>query len=278
MSAKKVIGIIAGSVALLAAAGAGLFVYGYEEPKNGSVSISEFSELSVDATSADIILKKGSENKVSYQVPERLIPEIKEENGKLTLTSNSKNKKHINFCFKRTYIEITMTEEALEAANIHVTSGDVKISGIDWAGSIKATSGDIEVSGSESGGDLDIKATSGDLKIENCVFGRLTCNQTSGDAKLSNVQSGSVSMSSTSGDVSAKKLNADEISVKSTSGDADMTLTGKESDYKLNLSATSGDIKVGNHKGSRYQSGEGQGTRSVEVHATSGDITIRFAE
>ncbi|MBR6107966.1 MAG: DUF4097 domain-containing protein [Oscillospiraceae bacterium] len=278
---KKVIGILAGVLAVAASAGVGLYAYSHEEIKTDTIAVSEFTELTVKATSADIRVKQGSRNEISYQLPETLVPEIKEDGGKLTVISKSSRKFpffNISFGSKKTYIEITLTEDALKHAEINVTSGDISLSGIDFAGSINSTSGDIRISDSESGENLSIDATSGDLFIENCVFGKLECEQTSGDIQLKNVTADSYSGHTTSGDFSGSGLDAQNISIKATSGDIEMSVAGKESDYDCDLSCTSGDITVsGKEQGNRHQVQLGA-ERSVSVKTTSGDISICFAQ
>ncbi len=276
---KAVIGIIIGSIAAAAAAGAGLFVYGREEIKQDTVEIREFSELTVDATSADIILKQGSENKISYRLPESLVPNISEDGGKLNITSKpGKNRLfHINFGSGRTYIEITVTADTLEKAKIDVTSGDIEANGISITGSISATSGDISLNGSDLGQDLSVHTTSGDLSFSDCVFGNLDCDQTSGDIKLKNVQCAQFSSETTSGDISGE-LDAEAVSLNATSGDIGLLLAGTENDYSIDCSCTVGDITLsGEDQGSRCRLSPDDAERTFSAETTSGDITLSFA-
>lgn len=275
---KAILGTLIGVGVLAAFAGTGFIVSGMEEQKDETVSISSFSELNVSSESADIILKKGSVNQVHYQLPEGLVPEIKEENGKLTITSKRSGWHFFQWNTKKCQIEITMTEDALKNADITVTSGDINFSEIDFSGSIHSTSGDIVLKGSESGGDLSIKSTSGDLRIENCVFGKLNCDHTSGDVVMKKVQVESLTHDSTSGDLTADELNVKQVKVSGTSGDINLQIPGTKDSYNFDLSCTSGDIKLGDtESGERYKENH-QADQNVEISTTSGDITIRFFE
>ena len=275
---KAVIGIIAGVIAFAAAAGVGLYAYGKEPSKTDTVSIGEFSELNVDATSADIIIKQGRENQISYRLPESLVPEIHEENGKLRIVSRSDRLFNFSFTTGKTYIEITMTADALEKAQIQVTSGDIEVKDIGIAGSFDTTSGDIEVTGSSLGKDLQIHATSGDLSIRDSVFGKLESTQTSGDLSMKNVQCSSFSANATSGDFDVDRLDAKNLEIRTTAGDVDCRLTGAERDYRFDIDCTAGDIRVGgSDHGNKYHSGE-SADRSCKIETTAGDVKVSFAE
>ena len=254
----KISRMIAGAAVLAAAAVCGFSCGMRQEPTvHDTVEIGAVSSLSVDVTSADIIIRQGSSDQVSYDLPESLKPEITQDGSKLTIVSKSSKKLNWVTYSDHNRIEITLSAKTLESVGIKATSGNIQISDTDVSGSINVTSGDITISGSKSGGDLKIKSASGDLKIDDCIFGKLTTDQTSGDMRLTGTGSSRIETACISGDVS-------------------MELSGSETDFDFDISATSGKIIVGGAEiDNSYKKDNGSG-RAVDISTTSGDILVSF--
>lgn len=147
-------------------------------------------------------------------------------------------------------------------------------------------------------GNINLKTTSGDMSISSLKLSNLLLSSTSGEIKSYNVTSsnskinstsgsldytgslGECTISSTSGDI---ELNLSDLgnnsTITSTSGEIDVNLASAIG-YKANISSTSGDIEARNNNtdnlniNKSYTFTNGDGTKNISIHTTSGDISI----
>ncbi|WP_373521785.1 DUF4097 family beta strand repeat-containing protein [Aquiflexum sp.] len=176
-----------------------------------------------------------------------------------------------------------------DMTNLNVGSGSIKGSNINGDVYAKAGSGSIKLS--DINGDVNGQIGSGSAEIKN-VAGSLNYNSGSGGVKASEIR-GLVNISLTSG--SAKLDNVAELGdLKLTSGNLDARnaglgpntrLNGTSGNFKIQtssnirdfnytLSATSGNITVGNSRGGRNLSIDNGANSSVKGNITSGNISI----
>lgn len=176
-----------------------------------------------------------------------------------------------------------------DITNLNVGSGSIKGSNINGDIHAKAGSGSIKLS--DINGDVKGQIGSGSAEIKN-VAGSLDYNSGSGGVKASEIR-GLVNISLTSG--SAKLDNVAELGdLKLTSGNLDARnaglgpntrLNGTSGNFKIqtssnirdfnySLSATSGNITVGNSRGGRNLSIDNGADSSVKGNITSGNISI----
>lgn len=170
--------------------------------------------------------------------------------------------------------DISMDDYSNISGNIKSTSGNIDIRGIEMA-TVRSTSGDINVNNANS---LDVSSTSGELilgSIPTLKFettsgdvsvrevNEITGRTTSGEVEINNVN-GRIDINTTSGDVEIKyallnknsnistvsgevdiRLNeAVNVDVNTVSGDKDIYNIDRNSDIKLKINTTSGDIEV----------------------------------
>ncbi len=282
-----------------------------------TISINSVDTIYVNTTSPDVNIILGEKNEVHYILPDYIIPEIKEENGKLSVVTKADVNFRVNMGYvQKMVIDITVDEATLKTLDVKVTSGDVNISDINIKGSITASSGDITINSSIDGEDLDItltsgackindckfndvkiggtsgnlkfyncendnmeiKYTSGELYFENCKAKTLKTENTSGDNNIKDCEFESVSHKTTSGEFKADRLTANDINAHSTSGEIRIELVGDENDYNYSLETTSGDIKVGMAKiDGDYERDDGC-DKNISANATSGDIVVSFVQ
>ena len=282
-----------------------------------TVQINPFSELYVESSAANVIVKLGNENKVTYRVPKELLPEIKDENGKLTVISQKKTTFDFNVGFVgNNYIEIEVNEDGLKNIDLRVSSGDVLFEDLDLEGVIKVSSGDINITGCEAGKDIELKTSSGAIDLVDSHFENITHKQSSGDTSFERVEakkvimeqssgssevyslkaesleahvtSGSykvnnsdikdVKINATSGDISGNYLKCEELDLHATSGDVDIEIEGKEDDYNYEVKATSGSVRIGGTKSEKKYEKDNGSDHTISVGATSGDVSIGFVD
>lgn len=123
------------------------------------------------------------------------------------------------------------------------SSGDIKLSGSETAGTVSAVSksGDVELSGIFCGA-LHLKSLSGDLRLQEASCKALNASSTSGDAKLESIRAeGDLHCESVSGDVRLVRCDGGTVYLKSVSGSISASLlSGK----RFETSSVSGLIRV----------------------------------
>lgn len=132
---------------------------------------------------------------------------------------------------------------------------DVTVSG-------SVTSGDVVV---EDTGDVDLRASSGDIEVRLSGARRVAVAVTSGDVVLDLDQVGEVEVTATSGDLSLDVGEVDAVRAEATSGDIEVVVP--EGDYRAEVSTTSGDQDV--------RGDDPAADRTLRITATSGDVTVR---
>jgi len=143
---------------------------------------------------------------------------------------------------------------------------------------MEATSGDLTIHELKSNS-FSVDTVSGDLKISNLESQSAKTSTTSGDTKI-DALIGGLDHNSVSGELSVRvdKLNND-FKASLVSGDVEIDIP-EESDIKMDLTSTSGDIEselplTFHGKRKRRATGKfGEGRLSLNVTTTSGDVSI----
>ena len=168
-----------------------------------------------------------------------------------------------------------------------------------------ATSGDVALRGLKAAGKLEVGATSGDLRVENCACERLEAGATSGSVTLLGCvcrklevtttsgeiavrcEAGEMSLGATSGNIRCEEVPAlCEVECSTTSGTVRLSLQDAQNHQHIQIDTTSGDVYLdvpgamdldydtvsGDLRGSLTQD-EGLCPR-VEVGSTSGDLIL----
>jgi DUF4097 and DUF4098 domain-containing protein YvlB len=181
--------------------------------------------------------------------------------------------------------DVFVKDVDLEDSEIETTSGDISIKRIKANLEVESSSGDISIN--DLVGDLEMQSTSGDQRIYTAE-GNIDTRSSSGDITLSGF-SGDIEISATSGDVELRggigtlnietssgniegsdvELNGDAY-LKATSGDIEIDFVNDIDDLSFDLTATSGDLDVGNKAGEKKLYINRGGFRIVGV-TSSGD-------
>ncbi len=180
--------------------------------------------------------------------------------------------------------------ENLKADNLTMkaTSGSIKLNDTECAGraEIENTSGYITVERLAAGGEVFLKNTSGYIRATDVSCGnisaqnssggmgltKIACDElfarnTSGSIKLTNVSSKSIEAENTSGGIRLDGVSGDALKFASRSGSVNGNINGKESDYSVITSTTSGSCNLATSR---------DGEKTLDVSTTSGGIRISF--
>lgn len=184
---------------------------------------------------------------------------------------------------------------------LSVTTGDLTVEGISGPSvDAKATTGDLELKNC-SFPCIAAGCTTGDVIIDSCsvgkgdfagrsdgLLGTVTVNGTTADVNLKSVEAAdSINIKVTTGEILLSGIASEKLSVKTTTGDVNLykcecndteintttgsikgTMTGAITDYTIESDNTTG-------KNLLPESMEG-GDKKLSVHATTGDILIKF--
>ena len=149
------------------------------------------------------------------------------------------------------------------------TSGSV---GVDKAECDNITahsnSGSVKVANSTVKSDVNTKANSGSSRVESTTCSNLESETSSGSVTVDDVKADTAKCATTSGGVHLKGLDISKSAAfKASSGSVSGTIKGKESDFSIITSTTSGSCNL---NGSR------EGEKTLDVSTTSGSINIKF--
>ncbi len=180
-----------------------------------------------------------------------------------------------------------------EAVRLNATSGNIRASADAPMIEAKVTSGDVAMKIGENADELSVETTSGKVTLEAGNVGRAKVGSTSGDLDITggtikSIEAGATSgqiwlalkgsddaqIGTTSGDIKVELGALKSLKVKATSGNV-TALLPEEPGFTADLHTTSGDVHNGlamSNDGSTYVCGDGSGT--VEIHTTSGEVTI----
>jgi len=154
---------------------------------------------------------------------------------------------------------------------IKATSGNLKVSGVSGDVIAGVTSGNADIE--DVGGSVDYKATSGSLAAKN-VDGKLSVQLTSGNAKLENIgELGKLKF--TSGNIRAENAGlGPDTSFSGTSGGFRVTTPTNLQDFNYNLRASSGRVSVGGTSTSKTLKIDNGASSTIEGNISSGRIVI----
>lgn len=133
-------------------------------------------------------------------------------------------------------------------ANLEVetSSGDIEIDGLTGDSKLESTSGDQEIYNTR--GNIRTRSSSGDITFSG-FEGKLTIEATSGDVELRK-GTGALKIRTSSGNIEGYGIKlTDNAYFDATSGNVDFNFSNDLSELSFDLTASSGDLEVGNSSG-----------------------------
>lgn len=146
----------------------------------------EFSNLKIISQNADIVIEVGKSYKVTYQGKNTTMPVIKTTKGKLTI--KQVKAQHALGIMRLPQIIVTIPKKAkLSKMLITTASADVRINSLHLKrGIITSDSGDIIISDSKSTNGMNLKSTTGNIKIRNTKFTGYKLSTVDGQIQVNN--------------------------------------------------------------------------------------------
>ena len=217
------------------------------------------NNIYIDSNTADVYIKYSENDKVKVELysDNAKSHDISLDGEDLKIELKEKN----SFFFsKQARIIVYVPSEYANKINIANKTGDIESESLNQASFIiKLSTGDVKIKKADT---LDITTSTGDIKVDEASTIKVKCS--TGDIKLGKVTN-SLDLKTTTGDIKIKDINLNEDGeIKTTTGDIRIdsinnvyveasTKTGdvkinnndRFADHVLNISATTGDIKVG---------------------------------
>lgn len=210
-------------------------------------------KIEIDITSASIIIKEGNELKITTINMENNF-NSKLKNKTLILEEKTKL-----FSKKNTNGTLTITipnDYILDELNADTGAGTVTID-------------NVEIN------EVELDHGAGQIKINNSFFHESDINGGAGEIKITNSKLNNLDLDAGIGKVKIESLLTGYNQIDCGIGEIELTLTGKEEDYQLNLEKGIGNIKIKNNK-QKNSILYGNGSNKIKVEGGIGNININF--
>lgn len=236
----------------------------------------EFDSFDIECVSSDIIIKYSDTEKCTVECYEKdkITHSVAVKDKKLTIKENDTRrwfeKYFFFYTFSRMRITINLPKSKTDYNNLDIklTTGDLKIQNTlnTKNVTIKITTGNILFDKINSD-KMSISSTTGDIVLNNVnIKGELNIESTTSDTLLTNVISDSIIVNLSTGDVVFKNSDAHSLLINSTTGDIEGSLLTAK---KFVVHTTTGDINV---------PANADTTDVFEANTTTGDITITIVK
>lgn len=188
----------------------------------------------------------------NYRITESRMDITITDGVKLDIDNSSGDVFVANLRASESKIEATSGDITLKSIvanlNVETSSGDISIDGLIGDSEIESTSGDQEIFNSK--GNIETRASSGDITISG-FKGKIEVQATSGDIEIRKGV-GAIKARTTSGEIDGYgiELTANAY-FDATSGNVEIDFVNDLEDLSFDLTATSGDLEVGNRSGEK---------------------------
>jgi hypothetical protein len=152
--------------------------------------------------------------------------------------------------------------DGVASVNLIMASGDVTARSVSGAINLNVASGMVNLSG--TGGDVVVKSDSGDVTVDGAGKA-VTVHNSSGHVRALRVD-GAVDVQSESGDVTVELSSPQNVKARAESGMIEVAVP--RGAYRVVAEAESGHVSAG-------VTNDPAGSHAIELHADSGDITLR---
>ncbi len=239
--------------------------------------VDAFHSIRVDVGASDVRILPATDGKygVYLQESDLLYHQVEVVEGVLTIEEKDVRKwyQHIGFSFVE--MEVTVYLPTAEYSS--------------WE--IKTQSGDIESFTGANDADVKLRASSGEISVENGEYKTLSASASSGEIEIKSVSAEHISVKARSGDADLENVICENLVVDLTSGDID--LENVRVSGESNLCTSSGDVELSACDSGSYviETGSGNvrgsivtakvfdvktGSGSVRVPASAGDGTCKI--
>ena len=254
-----------------------------EEVTNTLTPEGSFNKIDVDIVTADLTFKPAEDNKTKVVSVEKEKIHHTAEISNDTLVIREKDERKFYekwFGFvSRMKVTVYLPETTYEELKIEVTTGSIvsEDSFNFMKVNVKSTTGDLKLA-NITGKSADIKITTGNVTLNNYnMYGELNVDTTSGDYAFNNVQCDSATLHTTTGKYNLNDfivtggLNTDRPNLDISGTSSDVTFKNCDAHY-IKVKTTTGDIKGNLLTKKKFDAQTTTGTSLVDNDRTADDI------
>ncbi|WP_270181042.1 DUF4097 family beta strand repeat-containing protein [Alkalihalobacillus sp. CinArs1] len=257
---------------------------------NEEVTVEGMSSLDVKTTSADIVFRSTTEEKLSVTLEGTVKKDgdnqeidVTEKDGNLEVTYVPDSKLGVNLVSKNVTLVIEIPENAFETLNVRSTSGD--IDGVALTTDtvmIESTSGSHTLEGFTAT-TVSLAATSGNIELGESTIEDLSIESTSGSIEVDRLTATSGEIEATSGDVTlVTEEESETFEIETTSGSVEVIYSKKPTDLEITFDGNSGeadsslkDLLYKEKEENEFHGVIGEATNKLVVETTSGDFSVK---
>ena len=254
-----------------------------KEATNTYTPEGSFNKIDVDIVTADLTFKPAEDNKTKVVSVEKEKIHHTAEISNDTLVIREKDERKFYekwFGFvSRMKVTVYLPETTYEELKIEVTTGSIvsEDSFNFMKVNVKSTTGDLKLA-NVTGKSADIKITTGNVTLDNYnMYGELNVDTTSGDYAFNNVQCDSATLHTTTGKYNLNDfivtggLNTDRPNLDISGTSSDVTFKNCDAHY-IKVKTTTGDIKGNLLTKKKFDAQTTTGTSLVDNDRTADDI------
>lgn len=206
---------------------------------------SSFSTLSIASDTADIEFVKSEDGvcKVVCYEPEKCKHRVTVENDLLTINMVDERKwyEYIGITVGNPKITVYLPENEYTSLHIKESTGDISIPKDFSFKTMHISVSTGHVKNFASAKEINIKATTGNIYVENVFLNSLTVSLSTGRLNIANVTcEGSATISTTTGDITLKNfLVENKLSVEASTGDVELSASDAR---EIFIKTSTGDV------------------------------------
>ncbi|MEG0662146.1 MAG: DUF4097 family beta strand repeat-containing protein, partial [Anaerovoracaceae bacterium] len=239
-----------------------------EHLQRESVEVEPFTQVSVQGKYGDIRLISGDAYRVEFTAKDSgegnpIKPEIKVENGKLTITEKDGPSGTL------AGINLAVDERDDEDIIIYCPAG-VDLSAVE----IQSELGDVEI---EQVGIKTLNAVMayGDMNLRGATIETATIKMDKGDLEGENLTNSGLNVTLDYGDVDLVGRFTGETNITTSNGDIDLQVNAPKEEYNYNLAVDLGELSINDRKGEAPSVQIGV-ANTINLTTTRGDVELDF--
>jgi len=264
-------------------------------------NLQEFNNISINVSSTDVRVVHANYFGFEANYRDNSNFRYSFENGNLTITQDGFNSSQVNIMgfgnSEREEIIISLPRNALlDDVELQVTSGRITIDQLDCvnltatlsfgnatvnnltaqSAVIHTTSGRVRLENTTVAGQLEMRASSGNIHITNTIAEDFEIRTTSGRIDGTGIVANGLNAVVGSGNIALTGILNGNTTARTTSGSVRLNVAGSESNYNVSTSVTSGTVRI-NSERDRSSIINNNAANHIDVHTHSGNIYIDFS-
>lgn len=242
----------------------------------------EITSVDLSLVTNDVIIYKSTDETYAadYYVSEDDTIDFSINNNQLVMKGTKKHK-FFNWGFKSSTVSkvnLYLPKSFEGTINIKNSTGDVKISDATFQEiNIDSSTGDIILSKVNIINGLTFSLSTGDVNLDMVNTPSIVGKTSTGGIEISNSNVlTKVDLKTSTGNISLNNVNSENIVCDASTGSIKINLIGKQEDYRINLETGTGKIYLQGNKMGDHVTIP-FGNKSLDASTSTGNITVNFS-